>query len=688
MKRIASFKPPWSAILSTALLLLPGRVALATPSVNGAIIVTRTFNDCPISTVTTTNNFPASIEITDVMDTLCVGFANLHSWSFSGDGGLTAAVFNNNANFHFGADVVISGPGEGEGGLRISPWYGKFVDGRLMANATTGEVACFGGALPFYSFTVNHGLNYVRGTTIHFEATYVSHQLVSTDPATIQYRVVYNGNTYDSPVLPFGEQNPDECTPNGLWGMLNDGRVGGYFQPRANTGKSLTATWSNITYEVLPPVGTPVADAAIITTRTFNDCPISTVTTSNSYPTSIQITDVMDTLCVGFANLHSWSFSADGGSTAAVFNNNSNFSFGADFKLEGPGEGEGGLRISPWYGKFVDGRIMANATTGEIACFGGALPFYSFTVNQGITYTRGTTIHFEATYAANDLFSTGPATAQYRVVYDGNTYESPVRPFGEQNPDECNPNGLWGMLNDGRVGGYFQPRANTGKSLTATWGNIQYTNTECNAEIVLTLLPGVLNTNSKGKWVTAIFEPTPPLSPSDIDVSSIRFNGDVEVDAGGPSSIGDADGDGIPDLSVKVKRSDLVASLSGSGTVSVTSTGDIGSQCFRTETEITVKAAPPLASPAAGSVFLPGSVAQVLWQRDASPTVDLIATYDGGASWSVVAMGVRNIGRYRWVTPQTPSADARIAVVQVAFLDNSGVVVKKEMGESETFAIS
>src|SRR5262245_38116323 len=169
MKRILGFSPPWPAVLATTLLFLSHGAAFATPSVNGAVITTRTFNDCPISTVSTTNNYPTSVSITDVMDTLCVGFANLHSWSFSADGGSTAAVFNNNSNFHFGADFEIDGAGEGEGGLRISPWYGQFVDGRFMANATTGEIACFGGALPFYSFTVNHGLHYTRGTTIHFE---------------------------------------------------------------------------------------------------------------------------------------------------------------------------------------------------------------------------------------------------------------------------------------------------------------------------------------------------------------------------------------------------------------------------------------------------------------------------------------------------------------------------------------
>src|SRR5262249_53496733 len=292
---------------------------------------------------------------------------------------------------------------------------------------------------------------------------------------------------------------------------------------------------------------------------------------------------VMDTLCVGFANLHSWSFSEDGGATAARFDNNSIFKFGADFKIEGPGEGEGGLRLSPWYGKFVDGRFMANATTGEIACFGGAIPFYSFTVNHGISYTRGTTIHFEETYNAHENISTNPATIQYRVIYNGNTYDSPVLPFGEQNPNECNNpqyNDLFGMLNDGRVGGYFQPRANTGKSLTATWSNITFE--KCNVQVAAEFHPGTLNLNSKGKWVPAVLEPTPPTPPADLELSSIRLNGTVGIDPSASVSIGDANGNGIPDLTVKFNRSD-VAALFGPGdyTTSVTLSGAVGKGCFQ-----------------------------------------------------------------------------------------------------------
>ena len=51
----------------------------------------------------------------------CVGFANLHNWSFSEDGGGTASLFVNGSNFHYCADVAIDGQGNGEGGLRFAP---------------------------------------------------------------------------------------------------------------------------------------------------------------------------------------------------------------------------------------------------------------------------------------------------------------------------------------------------------------------------------------------------------------------------------------------------------------------------------------------------------------------------------------------------------------------------------------
>src|SRR5258706_14529454 len=119
MKRISHI----SLACTVVLLAFLAGAAHATPAINGATVETRTFNDCSLSTLSVTNNYPASISITDDMSPLCVGFANLRSFSFSADGGTTPMGFNNDSNFHFGGGRVISKTGEGEGGLRVSPWY-------------------------------------------------------------------------------------------------------------------------------------------------------------------------------------------------------------------------------------------------------------------------------------------------------------------------------------------------------------------------------------------------------------------------------------------------------------------------------------------------------------------------------------------------------------------------------------
>ena len=96
--------------------------------------------------------------------------------------------------------------------------------------STDGEIACFGGRLPFFSFTGAFGLHYAKGNTIHLETIYEPHSLNSGAPGTIEYRVSYLGNDYTSGVLPFDQGNASEDPPHGLWGILNDARVGGHFE--------------------------------------------------------------------------------------------------------------------------------------------------------------------------------------------------------------------------------------------------------------------------------------------------------------------------------------------------------------------------------------------------------------------------------------------------------------------------
>jgi len=254
MKKI--FTSAFGLTALVALLAVGVTPAAATPAPNGAKVNERIFNDCPTSVLMVTNNYPASIVIDDsVLD--CGGFANRHNWRFSEDGGATDAVFGNDSNFRFGADLTISGTSDGEAGLNISPWWSQQVDGVFNVRTTDGEVACFGGRLPFYSFTGSQGVVYAKGTLIHLEVEYRPNNLNAASPATIEYFVDYMGSSYTSGQILFDEGNPAENPPYGVYGILQDARVGGHLQcflQGGNSAAQLAADWSNILFQDLGPV--------------------------------------------------------------------------------------------------------------------------------------------------------------------------------------------------------------------------------------------------------------------------------------------------------------------------------------------------------------------------------------------------------------------------------------------------
>ncbi|HTO90197.1 MAG TPA: hypothetical protein VMJ70_03620 [Candidatus Sulfotelmatobacter sp.] len=226
----------------------------ATPNPNGANIATRVFNDCPTSTLNVNNLYPASIFIND-QNLACFGYANLHTWSFSTDGGATKAQFENCSAYRFCADVVLDGDDPpGEAGLRLAPWWSPDADGKFMLNYGTGEIACFGGRLPFYSFTAAYGIHYVRNQIAHMQITYLPNGLSSASPATIQYDLVLGGTPYSSGPIAFDSGNMAEDPPHGLWGELVPAYAGGYFQPvldGSGNPYSMACTWMNICYEDL-----------------------------------------------------------------------------------------------------------------------------------------------------------------------------------------------------------------------------------------------------------------------------------------------------------------------------------------------------------------------------------------------------------------------------------------------------
>jgi hypothetical protein len=230
--------------------------AFATPVMNGALVKTRIFNDCPISGLNVTNNYPASIVFEE--DSLfCFGWANLHNWTFSADGGATAAVLNNGDALVFGATVVLNGGdvNGAEAGLRLSPWWSPDVDGRFNIRIPDGEIACFGGRLPFYSFTANAGIHYVAGQPIRLAIQYNPWHNQPDSPGLIQYSCYWQSVWYYSGWLAFDQGNPSEDPPHGLWGILSPAYAGGYAQNRLTNGlqpADVTTSFFDIFFDQAP----------------------------------------------------------------------------------------------------------------------------------------------------------------------------------------------------------------------------------------------------------------------------------------------------------------------------------------------------------------------------------------------------------------------------------------------------
>jgi hypothetical protein len=237
--------------VSLGLVLCGTAQVIASPDINGAVIQTRIFNDDPGSTLTTSNSYASSITINDTASSGAFGYANLHNFHLSADGGSTPASFANGDAFSFFSDVTITGPGSGEAGLLVSPWWSPDVDGRFNLRTTDGEIACFGGRLPFYSFTGSQSLTYTKGDTVRMGVIYRPNSLSELDPATMEYILTMNSVTYSSGALAFDQGNPAEDPPHGQWGLLNPFEVGGHFQyfvGQSAPSNGLLVEWENMVY--------------------------------------------------------------------------------------------------------------------------------------------------------------------------------------------------------------------------------------------------------------------------------------------------------------------------------------------------------------------------------------------------------------------------------------------------------
>jgi hypothetical protein len=191
--------------------------------------------------------------------------------------------------------------------------------------------------------------------------------------------------------------------------------------------------------------------------------------------------------------------------------------------------------------------------------------------------------------------------------------------------------------------------------------------------VAISFSPNTLNLKSSGHWVKCVIEPEPPLVADSIAISSIRLNGVVAVDPDAAHSIGDSDGDGRRDLTVRFLRQAVELVLPEGDEVPVTITGRIANRNFTGHETISVKRG-HIVAPVASQVVAPGTVFTVRWTTPSGVHVDHVQvshSFDGGANWIVDADHLDNTGSYPWQVPVVAEESVRLAVV---FVDHALVL--------------
>lgn len=190
---------------------------------NGLFVRARVFNDFPTSTLTidgvsrpvpedfarpgmgtfhVNEQFPAGTQ---------GNFANKHLGYLSTDGGASALSLHVGQSWEMSFDIKLSAPGGAprkEAGVRIEnprPSLG-YTDEGLLLIASDGEVAVFGGVMPFTGFGSAYTLGETASVTFRYFAPGVQ------DPTLGAYQVLFNDpikGLKDSGIKIWGATEPD-----------------------------------------------------------------------------------------------------------------------------------------------------------------------------------------------------------------------------------------------------------------------------------------------------------------------------------------------------------------------------------------------------------------------------------------------------------------------------------------------
>jgi len=236
---------------------------------NGAVVHPYVFADFPNSGFTSSVNWPTvTFDDPNVnasgQGTGSGGFANRHLWYTSNDGGATDYMTSGaNDFFNMTFDINMTATNTSsrkEAGFFIHTGSGTNLDSQFIITSNSGnagEVAAFGGAFPFWSFTGASGVRYVEGTTVTMGVKYFQDTTDVGHTYHMQYTYKDASGTYTSASQRLGNNFDVTGLPTGTM-------LGGYLQipkdpnnPSAANGAHVV--WSNIKVAAVPEPATMAA---------------------------------------------------------------------------------------------------------------------------------------------------------------------------------------------------------------------------------------------------------------------------------------------------------------------------------------------------------------------------------------------------------------------------------------------
>jgi YVTN family beta-propeller protein len=170
----------------------------------------------------------------------------------------------------------------------------------------------------------------------------------------------------------------------------------------------------------------------------------------------------------------------------------------------------------------------------------------------------------------------------------------------------------------------------------------------------VSIAPSTLNLNSTGKYVTGTIELALPFFTAEIVPTSIRLQGTI-LAVPGTAALGDANADGIQELTVKFDRAQFQALLPQGEYVPVSVTGDVRNRTFAGEDTIRTLR-PNVVKPHGGQHVVSGAPTQIQWTtpngyENQISSVDIHFSGDNGTTWTQIANKIANSGTFTWTTP-------------------------------------